>query len=383
MHIKGFLHKMLSPVMHKKRLNTLIILVTALFISKKLSLTGLARNFDSSIQIQERSSIRRVDRFLGNKKLELKLIYQIYTLQLIGAQTRPKIIIDWSKIPNGEHYLLRASLPREGRGWVLYEEVHHKRKLGNRRIQAQFLDTLKTLLPLNCIPIIITDAGFCNPWFKHILKLGWDFVGRVRGFHTYHDGQSWKPCKDLHRQASTIAKCIGNVLLCKKNKSILLNLVLIKAKSKTASRIFKRKRGGGKDVLYYRKIAKEPWVLATSLKGTSWINAKRIVKLYELRMQIEEEFRDLKFGFNLRNSYSNIKERIQILLLIGMLAMFFSSLIGYIAEKNKWHYNFQTNSIKSRRVLSWFFLGCQIIRRKISITLDELDMALYEIQCLY
>ena len=381
MRVKAFLHKLLLPVMHKKRLNTLIILVNALFLSKKLSLTGLGRNLDHSSSILERSGIRKVDRFLGNKKLELKSIYQSYILSVIGSQKRPNIIIDWSQIPNTAYYLLRATLASEGRGLTLYEEVHPKDKLGNPALQRQFLNTLKAFLPSECIPIIITDAGFCNPWFKHVLKLKWDFIGRVRGLHTYYDGQSWKSCKLLHQLASIKAKSINDVILCKR-ESILLNLVLIKSKLKNMSRNFKRKRGGGKDVGYYRGAAKEPWVLATSLKE-NLVNAKKIVKLYKLRMQIEEGFRDLKYGFDLRHAYSKIKERIQILLLIGMFATLIASLAGYIAEKNNWHFKFQTNSIKSRRVLSWFFLGCRIIKQKIKIGSQAINKALYELQTFF
>jgi len=38
---------------------------------------------------------------------------------------------------------------------------------------------------------------------------------------------------------------------------------------------------------------KEPWLLATSLPVTSTL-AKKVVKLYSARMQIEESFRDIK-----------------------------------------------------------------------------------------
>jgi hypothetical protein len=34
-------------------------------------------------------------------------------------------------------------------------------------------------------PIIVTDAGFKVPWFRQILKLGWDFVGRTRQPNTF------------------------------------------------------------------------------------------------------------------------------------------------------------------------------------------------------
>lgn len=94
-------------------------------------------------------------------------------------------------------------------------------------------------------------------------------------------------------------KSISNVLLCKK-RSVNVDLFFIKENSKKSSSHYKKKRGGGKDIFHYRRSAQDPWVLASSIRGKSWINAKKIIKLYKLRMQVEEGFRDLKYGFDLR-----------------------------------------------------------------------------------
>ncbi len=65
MHVKPILHKMLSSVMHLKRLNSLMIIVRATFETKQLSITGLGRSL--LLPIQERSGIRKVDRLVNNK----------------------------------------------------------------------------------------------------------------------------------------------------------------------------------------------------------------------------------------------------------------------------------------------------------------------------
>jgi len=96
-------------------------------------------------------------------------------------------------------------------------------------------------------------------------------------------------------------------------------------------------------------------------------------------MQIEEGIRDLKStktGFSFRHSQSKNKDRISILLLIAMLASFIAWLIGWVAERKGLHYQFQSNSKKNRRVLSLFFLGCRIIKRKIFITIESLNLAI-------
>ncbi len=63
-------------------------------------------------------------------------------------------------------------------------------------------------------------------------------------------------------------------------------------------------------------------------------------------------------------------ERVAVLLLIAMLAILIAWLVGGLVEKQKMHYQFQVNSIKSKRVLSWLFLGIRAIKRNIFIPKD-------------
>ena len=92
-------------------------------------------------------------------------------------------------------------------------------------------------------------------------------------------------------------------------------------------------------------------------------------------MTIEEAFRDLKsskYGFSLEQGTTKKKNRRDILLLIAMIAGLIAWLTGKVGEEKRLHLQFQSNSIKNRRILSFFYLGCQIIRKKINITLPEL-----------
>jgi hypothetical protein len=386
MQVDRFLHKILAAVIPQKRLTTLILLVTGLLQSKKLSVTELGRGMNTLRPIQERSGIRRSDRFIGNKKFhkELKSIYLQQVNCLVGTRKQPKIIVDWTHIPNTDFHAIRAALAANGRALTLYEEVHLEKKLSNVRVESDFLKALKSLLPLDCKPIIITDAGFRNPWFKQVTALAWDYVGRIRGTHTYYDGNHWIRCIDLFSRATKKAKYIGKVLLCKKS-TIATHLYLLKEKPKKElwRKKYKKRRGGKKEVLSYRKGSTDPWVLASSISGVSPVKVARVIKLYKGRMQIEEGFRDLKnprYGFGLRNAYSRDTNRIAVMLVIAMLASVIAWLLGYVAEKNKWQYKFQVNSIKSKRILSLFFLGCRVFMRKIEVTEAMLESALIDVR---
>ena len=51
-------------------------------------------------------------------------------------------------------------------------------------------------------------------------------------------------------------------------------------------------------------------------------------------------------------------------------------LVGWITEQKGWQYEYQVNSIKTRRILSLFMLGCRIIKRKVHIPINEIEYAL-------
>ncbi|KAF7785767.1 hypothetical protein PRUB_a0146 [Pseudoalteromonas rubra] len=74
-------------------------------------------------------------------------------------------------------------------------------------------------------------------------------------------------------------------------------------------------------------------------------------------MQIEESFRDLKspqYGMGLRHSKSRCPNRLDILLLLSLLATIILWWIGLYAQHSSWQRKFQANTIRDRAVLSIF-----------------------------
>lgn len=373
MHVKGFLHKLLAPVIHKARVKVLSEVVTAAICTKELKLTALGRGIHTGIQ--ERSGIQKVNRLLGNENLlaERIIIFKLVASLLIGNAKRPEIIVDWTKYPNSKDAVLRAALSAEGRALTIYEERHPIKKMGNRKIQQNFLVVLKEILPPNCKAIIVTDAGFHNDWFKEILKLDWDYIGRIRGMKKYRseDKKEFYPCKKLFKLAAQKTKSLGKKILTKKNPMDSY-FYLVKGKLKGRKALTKKgKIRRDKDSKAYSRSYREPWLLASSLKGRN--AAKKVMAAYKKRMTIEEAFRDLKsskYGLGLNEGKTFQKERRDILLLIGMLASLIAWITGKVGEQMKWQYQFQSNSVKNRRVISLFYLGCQLIRKKFRIALS-------------
>lgn len=382
MHVKQFLHTLLSSVIHLKRLNTLALLALAALKDKKISVTLLGRALDTTAT--EKSNIKRSDRFLSNRKVheEREVIYSAFSRRLIGNKKHPWIIVDWSPVPNSKNYILRAALVMQGRALSIYEEVHPKAKENNPKVHQEFLLKLKALLSQDCKPIIVTDAGFCTPWFLQVLEMGWDYVGRVRGDKSLKLNGIWLKYKDLFSSAKSEPTRLGEGLLSQDNQ-LKTNFYLVKLPKKFRIRLNKLgKKGNHKKDKEYARSWNEPWLLVSSLKS-SYNVAQKVVKIYSCRMQIEEGFRDLKsssYGFSFEKALSENRERIQILLMIAMVASAIAYLIGWVAESKKWHYKFQANTIKTRRVLSFFYLGCRIIKKKLEIPIECLWAAFNQLK---
>jgi len=384
MHVVGLLHNFCKKScvgIHAKRLNALFGVVEALTMGGKLTITGIGRSLKT--RAKAKHNIKRVDRLVGNTNLQDERIrfYTAAAKLMIGNTKEPLFIIDWSGLPDPNFYLLRAAIPTQGRSMTIYEEVHSKNKQNNHAVHKAFLKTLSKIIPKGCKPITITDAGFHSPFFREIENLSWNWVGRIRNLTKYTSMSSgeWIHCKKLYKNATKIPKFVDEVIL---SKSTPIQCFLFLFKGKKRDRIAKNKWGKrkkSKESKVHAKANKEPWVLATSLKGRSKI-AKKVIRIYKTRMQIEEGFRDVKnprLGFSFQESQTHQAKRFEILLLVAMLAILAVTLLGKAGERRELQFAFQANTVRHRTVLSLFFLGCQIIRDgRIEFSNAELFQAL-------
>jgi len=366
----------ITPNMHKVRRKSLEASITSLISGADLSVTSLGRNIDS--QTTEKHQIKRSDRLCKNIHLhqELSGVYSELCCQLIGNQKQPIILVDWSDLDTRkDFFLIRASVAIEGRSLTLLDEVQPLSLKEKPAIHRKFMERLKSILPTNCKPIIVTDAGFRVPWFKLIESLGWDYVGRVRNstFCLHTTEEDWHAVKDLYQQASSTEKQLGFYQLAKANP-IKCEMVIFKNKNKgrkdlvaVGDRSRKSKRS-----LSNAAREREPWLLATSLASRKSNFAKRVVKIYRSRMQIEESFRDLKTGLNFNESNTRKKSRIEVLLLISIIAQYVLFLLGMTVKLLDKHRRYQANSIRDRNVLSYQFIGLRAFKDK-NLKLNEDD----------
>ena len=386
---KRLLHKFIkessNELLHKKTSDSLVIVCEGLLKSRKLSVTAIGRSIES--KTTDKYSIKRVDRLVSNTLLEenREIFYKALAKRMVPSTGWCPILVDTSCLTaDSKFQMIRASLALDGRAFTLFEMSYENGTLKN--IWEIFLKKLNKILPEEKGRVIlITDAGFHNKWFHLVRKQKWDFIGRIRQGKNYTtDNGKTYPCKALHKAATFKPTYHGTIFLSKgsHNKAIICDLYSVKKKYK--GRKMKTKFGKVKQGSYSKIIAKgqrEPWILASSLPKNIF-NADQIARLYSVRMQIEQSFRDMKnnkYGFSFKNTLTRSIDRLNILLLIAAIVNFIVWSVGVLAEQKSWHFKCQSNTSK-KRTLSLFYLGIIILQSKyFTVTISEINSALQNI----
>src|SRR3954469_18223543 len=82
----------------------------------------------------------------------------------LPASGAPVILVDGSDTNPGQRwYLLEAPVAVCARALSIYEKVYPLKDYNTRKAHREFLQTLKTILPDERKPILVTDAGFQGP----------------------------------------------------------------------------------------------------------------------------------------------------------------------------------------------------------------------------
>lgn len=373
--------------MHAKRRDSLASVIDA---ARRcgLGLLKMSKGLASNASLRHR--IKIVDRMLSNPHLadERLSIYREVARSVIGAQTRIGLIIDWSDLLRDvSQHVLRAAVVARGRAIVIYEEIHPTKQYATKSVHRAFMQTLRTVLPDNCKPIILTDAGFRATWFKMLDELGFDWIGRIRNRDMVraNDTNIWQSCKDLYPGATSRARDLGKYEYARSNP-VPCRLVLVRRtpkgrKSLTVFGKASRSRHNNKQ----RSGQTEPWLLAASA-SLAKLKARDIIDWYGTRMQIEQTFRDLKSpqqGFGLSASQTRNPKRLAILLMIAALVSLVLWLIGLAIRKTGYAIQYGSTK-KASATLSILSLARHWLEENVpgSLTRHQIEEALAELRAL-
>lgn len=354
------------PNVHSMRLQSVMDVATALLKSQNLSMASMGRNISTPINVKNK--IKKVDRLEGNKHLhgELETFYSSlskYVFTYTSHEASAPIIIDVCYLKdNCAVQMLSAELALKGRSLPLYRDVFNQGELQNRAVK--FIAALKNLIPSDKPIIIIMDAAFGEDWFKEIESAGWFWLVRVRQGKSVQlePSEDWITVKEFIPTIGLKSKCYNNAsfMIRHNRKCRLITVGKSAKKERRQPRHPPRNDKAGNNSC--RNSANEPWILATNLP--SQYSTTQVINFYKKRMQIEESFRDMKshrFGLCGRYISTTCAYRWGVKMLLASIVQIVLWIVGVVGHSQNFQKVFQANTVKDKKVFSYFYLGQLIV----------------------
>lgn len=345
--------------------------VDALVLAGRLTLMSLARCYGSDLNVP--AALKALDRLLSNKRLQLarEALYRQMWALLWPRARRVVLVVDWSVLKRDESlHLLRAAVPMGGRTLTVWEEVHPQASYNKAAVHEAFLARLRRLLPVDQVPILVTDAGFKVPWFRAAEALGFACIGRLRGLTQVRPvgKEEWWVTTPFHELPYGSLR--EGVFEVGKGRRHRARLVVYKAppKGRKSCTVKGRTRRSSASRQQARS-GREAWVLVVS-QSLAHLGSGKITQLYGQRMQIEQSFRDLKglrYGSGLNASLTRKPERLAVLLLLHALASMVAWLRGQAAIDSGESLRLLPHGQARRRkrlVLSAWRTGWEFLKRR-------------------
>lgn len=385
MFINELIHSHLEefcPEIHANRLQAVMDVATGLARSKQLTIVEMGRHLQSNIKLKYR--VKKVDRLLGNKNLysELNTLYSglsNYVFKYLAQDKYSPIVVDLCFLKDDHDIqMLSAEVATQGRTIPLYREVFKAGYLKGR--EKDFISKLSNCIPNDREVLIIMDAGFGDDWFDVIESQNWHWLVRARSgkYIKLSDKEEWQEASDLFGKATSRAKCYENAYITKSQCRpcrVIIKKGLLKNKRTKPSRLPRNYNSGNGN---YKRVAKEPWILATNLPKK--YDTTKVINAYKKRMQIEESFRDIKstrYGLGSRYIQTRCIYRWGVAMLLAAITQIAVWVIGVIGHSQGFQEIFQVNTVKDKKQFSYFYLGQLIVEHneleKLVIDYDNLQ----------
>ncbi|WP_425361900.1 IS4 family transposase [Candidatus Tisiphia endosymbiont of Mystacides longicornis] len=245
----------------------------------------------------------------------------------------------------------------------LYQDVFEEGELKGRTVE--FLNKLKSIIPDGKKVIVIMDAGFHIEWFKEIEKQVWSWVCRVRQGKDLKlaKNEDWISVENFMPSIGSKTMECGTILLTKAHKYSCRMVTTCKVPKGRVQKVSRNRTSSKTANGSYNKAAKEPWILVTNLSSDEYKGAE-IVRLYSKRMQIEETFRVIKsHQIGLAGRYIRTLDvnRWGVLMLLSAIVIITYWVIGVVGYSQGMQRIFQPNTVKDKKIYSYFTLGKFII----------------------
>ena len=300
-----------ADVLRRSQAKTLSELVSAAVGMTRASLAELGRCLSGSTSVAAKHTIKRVDRFIGNRRIEPAEAMRGAVRWLARPRKKLLVSLDWVEVRSFHCLVLAARL--RGRAlpllWSVYRDTAELHRSQNNR-EYGLLRLLRTMVPQTTQVVILADRGFGRTEMARACQdLQFDYILRIR--------------PDVYVRHPQFTGKLLDLPLRRGSQRVLRNAAYRKAHPVIQH-----------VVVLWRADQDEPWFLATNLPR--W-QAKMVSRIYGRRMTIEEYFRDTKSkrnGFALRLTLVRCPKRLERLLLVLALAYWLLVAVGLHATKH-------------------------------------------------
>jgi hypothetical protein len=297
----------LCSYLRRSQAKTLSGLVAAGLGLVRASLAELGRCVSQQNQVAVKHCIKRVDRFVGNERIEPAEGMRGVVAWLARPRQRLLVSIDWVEIRAFTCLVLAARI--RGRAipllWAVYRE--HELYRSRNSLEYGLLKVFRTMVPDSTQVVILADRGFGRTEMaRECQGLRFGYIIRIR--------------PDVYVRSPEFTGKLLDLPVRPGSRKILRNVWYRKEKpvQQHVAVVWSPDHG-------------EAWFLMTNLPR---LGAIRLTKIFARRMTIEEYFRDTKSqrnGFALRLTMIRSPERLTRLLLILALIYLLLLVIGWYA----------------------------------------------------
>lgn len=355
--VRDFVVDLLSPQMHKKRADSIASAVFGTMNSDRLGSSGIGTALAAATGGSAKHGIKQVDRLLGNERFEVESAFRAIVPWVVGSRSEIIVTMDWTEYARDGHSRIALNLvTTHGRATPLVWMTVEAKKLKDKRndFEDEVLHLLHRVLPGGVKVTILADRGFGDQkLYRFLQDLGWDFIIRFRGTITVENPDGTR------RKAKDWVYSNGQILEIQ-DATVTCDRTLI-----------------GAFVAVKKAGMKEPWFLATSLKGCK----EAVVELYGRRFTCEENFRDEKddrFGLGFKETRVSSPERRDRFLVINALATIVLTLLGAAGEQCGLDRHLKASTVR-RRVHSLFCQGRIYLRGFIDKHVEALRNLLWKL----
>jgi len=290
---------------------------------------SIGRSIESAAK--EKHRIKRVDRFLGNPRINRFAIADGLRRLFCNKHKRIFICIDWTDAEDGVHTIIEATIPTRSRGILIWTKVYKKNWEGEGSMnlaEEDFLVELRRLFPEHLSIVILADRGFGKKsFFAKAQQLNFSYIIRITS-QPFMESRAYQGLVEDIKIKPGFRKDFGQSFLFKEHK--------------WPCRI----------VGLFEMGQKEPWFLATNTHYTF----RTIVNAYGRRFEIEETNRDIKnerSGLRLRGVKFSTPARLERMLSVVSVAYAIMVIAGCFGERRGIHRRLMANTSSLRTLALW------------------------------